>query len=127
MFARFDENPAMTLQDIKETKRYRRTQARRHGQRENSIPKTNKVWWGGIIIKTKSLLPAVALTTVLLKGSAKLGVLPSNILLVLKKIENKSIAYSLAKFGHVDHQSLHCNAFGSMWCEKLMIWGYDIS
>ena len=28
MFARFDENPAMTLQDIKETKRYRWTQAR---------------------------------------------------------------------------------------------------
>ena len=25
MFARFDENPAMTLKDIKETKRYRRT------------------------------------------------------------------------------------------------------
>ena len=34
MFARFDENPAMTLQDIKETKRYGRTD----GQRENSIP-----------------------------------------------------------------------------------------
>ena len=28
MFARFDENQAMTLQDIKETKRYRRTHAR---------------------------------------------------------------------------------------------------
>ena len=28
LFARFDENPAMTLQDIKETKRYGRTQAR---------------------------------------------------------------------------------------------------
>ena len=27
MFARFDENPAMTLQDIKETKRYGRTYA----------------------------------------------------------------------------------------------------
>ena len=27
MFARFDENPAMTLQDIKETKRYGRTDA----------------------------------------------------------------------------------------------------
>ena len=27
MFARFDENPAMTLQDIKETKRYGGTQA----------------------------------------------------------------------------------------------------
>ena len=50
MFARFDENPAMTLQDIKETKRYGRTEgrtdahtdacthARTHGQRANSIP-----------------------------------------------------------------------------------------
>ena len=28
MFARFDENPAMTLRVIKETKRYRRTDAR---------------------------------------------------------------------------------------------------
>ena len=28
MFARFDENPAMTLQDIKVTKRYRRTHGR---------------------------------------------------------------------------------------------------
>ena len=28
MFARFDENPAMTLQDIKETKRYGRTDGR---------------------------------------------------------------------------------------------------
>ena len=28
MFARFDENPAMTLQDIKETKRYGRTHTR---------------------------------------------------------------------------------------------------
>ena len=54
MFARFDENPAMTLQDVKETKRYGRTHAWTHGrtqrQRENSIPSTNKVC-GGIIIK----------------------------------------------------------------------------
>ena len=42
MFARFDENPAMTLQDIKETKRYRQTDR----QRENSIPTTNKVCGG---------------------------------------------------------------------------------
>ena len=34
MFAKFDEIPALTLQDIKETKRYGRTD----GQRENSIP-----------------------------------------------------------------------------------------
>ena len=50
MFARFDENPAMTLQDIKETKRYGQTDARTHGreegQRENSIPTTNKVCGG---------------------------------------------------------------------------------
>ena len=43
MFARFDENPAMTLQDIKETKRYGRTYTRTDRQRENSIPTTNKV------------------------------------------------------------------------------------
>ena len=58
MFARFDENPAMTLQDIKKTKRYgrtdrrtdgrthRHTHTRTHGQRENSIPTTNKVCGG---------------------------------------------------------------------------------
>ena len=50
MFARFDENPAMTLQDIKKTKRYGRmdgrTHGRTHGQRENSIPTTNKVCGG---------------------------------------------------------------------------------
>ena len=46
MFARFDENPAMTLQVIKETKRYGRTDGRTDGQRENSIPPTNKVCGG---------------------------------------------------------------------------------
>ena len=52
MFARFDENPAMTLQNIKETKRYgptdartlTRTDAHTHGQRENSIPTTICLW-----------------------------------------------------------------------------------
>ena len=42
MFARFDENPEMTLQVIKKTKRYGRTDgrmdARTDGQHENSIP-----------------------------------------------------------------------------------------
>ena len=42
MFAKFDEIPAMTLQDIKETKRY----GRMHRQSENSIPSTNKVCGG---------------------------------------------------------------------------------
>ena len=32
MFARFDENPAMTLRVIKETKRYGRTDGRTDGQ-----------------------------------------------------------------------------------------------
>ena len=47
MFVRFNENPAMTLQDIKETKCYGRmhgrTDGQTDGQRENSIPPTNKV------------------------------------------------------------------------------------
>ena len=53
MFARFDENPAMTLRVIKETKRYGRTDGRTYGrtdgQRENSIPLQTK-FAGGIII-----------------------------------------------------------------------------
>ena len=63
MFARFDENQAMTFQDIKETKRYGRTDgwtrththARTHGQRENSIPTTNKVCRGYKKIKAVSI------------------------------------------------------------------------
>ena len=51
MFARFDENPAMTLQDIKETKRYGRTDGRRdahtYGQRENSVPHHKQFFVGG--------------------------------------------------------------------------------
>ena len=41
MFAKFDEIPARTLQDIKET------MLRTDGQSENSIPSTNKVCRGG--------------------------------------------------------------------------------
>ena len=37
VFAKFDEIPSMTLQDIKETKRYGHTFVRSDG-RENSIP-----------------------------------------------------------------------------------------
>ena len=53
MFARFDENPANTLQDILGKKMLRTDgRKRRHTdrQRENSIPTTNKVWG---VIKTK--------------------------------------------------------------------------
>ena len=46
LFARFDENPAMTLRVIKETKRYGRTHGWTDGQHENSIPPTNKVCRG---------------------------------------------------------------------------------
>ena len=35
MFAGFDENPATTLQDIKETKRYGRTHARTEARTDN--------------------------------------------------------------------------------------------
>ena len=68
MFARFDENPAMTLPVIKETKRYGRTDAqtdgRTDGQRENSIPPTNKVCGGykktALYFKGKPILWRVA-------------------------------------------------------------------
>ena len=53
MFAGFDENPAMTLQNIKETKCHGWTHARTHGQREYSIPTTNKVCGGGGGYKNK--------------------------------------------------------------------------
>ena len=46
MFVRFDEKLAMTLQDIKETKRYGRTHALTEEQRENRIPTTNNVCGG---------------------------------------------------------------------------------
>ena len=49
MFARFDENPAMTLQDIKETFLALQTHAHTDGQHKNSISTTNKVC-GGINI-----------------------------------------------------------------------------
>ena len=49
MFARFEENPAMTLRVIKKKKALRtdaRTDGHTDGQRENSIPPTNKVCGG---------------------------------------------------------------------------------
>ena len=51
MFARFDENQAMTLQGIKKKHvTVGCTHASTHRQRENSIPTTNKVC-GGIKIE----------------------------------------------------------------------------
>ena len=52
MFARFDENPAMTLQDIKETKRYGGTHARTHARTDNvkTVYPPQTKFAGGIII-----------------------------------------------------------------------------
>ena len=49
MFARFDENPAMTLQDIKETKRNGRTDARTDNVKTVYPPQTK--FAGGIKIR----------------------------------------------------------------------------
>ena len=49
MFARFDENPAVTLQDIKETKRYGRTHTRTDNVKTVYPPQTK--FAGGINIK----------------------------------------------------------------------------
>ena len=43
MFARFNENPAMTLQDIKETKRYGRTDARTDGRTDRRTDRRTDV------------------------------------------------------------------------------------
>ena len=48
MFARFNENPAMTLQDIKETKRYGRTEGRTDN--EKTVYSLQTKFAGGIII-----------------------------------------------------------------------------
>ena len=58
MFTRFDENPAMTLQDIKETKHYGRTDGRTHGRTHARTDNVKTVYppqtkfAGGIIIFT---------------------------------------------------------------------------
>ena len=52
MFARFDENPAMTLRVIKETKRYGRTDERTHGRTDNvkTVYPLQTKFAGGIMI-----------------------------------------------------------------------------
>ena len=47
MFARFDENPAMTLQDIKETKSYGRTDAQTDNVKTVYPPQTKFAGGGG--------------------------------------------------------------------------------
>ena len=49
-YAKFDEIPSRTLKDIKETKRYGRTDGRTDGQRENSIPSHKHSLRGGITV-----------------------------------------------------------------------------
>ena len=51
MFAKFDENPTMTLKDIKETKRYGRTHTRTHGWTDNvkTVYPPQTKFAGGII------------------------------------------------------------------------------
>ena len=51
MFAKFDENPAMTLQDIKKTKRYGRTNAPTHTCTDNvkTVYPPQTKFAGGII------------------------------------------------------------------------------
>ena len=44
MFARFDENQAMTLRVIKETKRYGRTDGRTHGQTDGRTDNVKTVY-----------------------------------------------------------------------------------
>ena len=57
MFTRFDENPAMTLQDIKETKRYGRTDARTDARTHvKTVYPPQTKFAGGIINNTVTLV-----------------------------------------------------------------------
>ena len=68
MFARFDENPAMTLRVIKETKRYGRTDGRMHGRRDARTDNVKTVYplqtkfAGGIIMKYRLLVYLTSFT-----------------------------------------------------------------
>ena len=57
MFARFDENPAMTLRVIKETKRYGRTDRQTDGRTDNvkTVYPLQTKFAGGIKSKTNVL------------------------------------------------------------------------
>ena len=57
MFARFNENPAKTLQDIKETKRYRRTDPRTDTWTDNvkTVYPLQTKFAGGIITVYKNI------------------------------------------------------------------------
>ena len=57
MFARFGENPAMTLQDIKKTKRRGQTDGRTHARRDNvkTVYPPQTKFAGGIKIDIISL------------------------------------------------------------------------
>ena len=63
MFARFNENPAMTLQDIKETKRYGRTHGRTDARTDNvkTVYPLQTKFAGGIIIVFMLSLTSAAL------------------------------------------------------------------
>ena len=57
MFARFDENPAMTLRVIKETKCYGRTHARMHGRTYVKTVYPLQTKFAGGIISTYAFNP----------------------------------------------------------------------
>ena len=71
MFAWFDENPAMTLQDIKETKRYGRMDGCTHActDNEKTVYPPQTKFAGGINMKKSSCLKP--------KGLEPSGPLPS--------------------------------------------------
>ena len=82
MFARFDENPAMTLQDIMETKRYGRTDARTHARTDNvkTVYPPQTKFAGGI----KNLLNIKFLEVQKLKGHCMLQAIVKTVLLYVR-------------------------------------------
>ena len=76
MFARFDENPAMNLQDIKETKRYGRTDTRTDARTDNmkTVYPLQTKFAGGIInvlLKDDNVVTTVRLEPVAPRSPVK--------------------------------------------------------
>ena len=98
MFARFDENPAMTLQVIKETKRYGRTDGRTDGHTDGRTDNVKTVYplqtkfAGGII--THYYLEAWQIPTCLgcgLNEGVFCGLIFLRFLLIPSIVTNKNI------------------------------------
>ena len=96
MFARFDENPAMTLQDIKETKRYGRTHPRTDNVKTVYPPQTKFRERSGSVVESLTRDRRAAGSS--LTGVTALWSLSKTHLLMGRKESNQTNKQTKTKF-----------------------------